>query len=107
MKLYRIFLPKKYNNKTKIPWKIILGIAEQIEKRFGGYSMNPFAYLPIIDGSWTEEENLNYKEQMFLLEVFVEDTFKNKAWIKAYKEIIKQDLDQKEIFIIEMNAETV
>lgn len=107
MKLYRIFLPKSYNNKKKIPMKIIQGIATQIEERFGGYSMNPFAYLPVIDGAWNEEQGANYKEQMFLLEVFAEDTFKNKAWIRAKKEIIKQDLDQKEIFIIEMNAEII
>lgn len=86
---------------------MILKIAEEIEKRFGGYSMNPFAYLPVIDGSWMDKEGLNYKEEQFLFEIFVEDTFKNKNWIRAYKEIIKQELDQKEIFIIEMNAEIV
>jgi|SRR3989338_9947754 len=107
MKLYRIFLPKKYNTNEEIPMNLILQIAEEIEKRFGAYSMNPFAYLPIIQGSWKDNEGLNYKEQMFLLELFVEDTFENKEWIQAYKVMIKQKLKQKEIFIIGLNAEIV
>ena len=105
MKLYRIFLPKTYNTGMKIPWKIILAVAEKIEQRFGAYNMNPFAYLPVVKGSWTDDGGKNYKEQMFLLEIFIEDTFDNKSWLKAYKEMIRQDLEQKEIFIIEMNAE--
>ena len=39
------------------------------------------------------------------IEIFVEDTFDNKNWLKTYKEMIRQDLKQKEIFVIEMNAE--
>lgn len=107
MKLHRIFLPKKFNDGKLIPMKLILEIAEQIEERFGAYSINPFAYLPIIQGCWTDGVGMNYKEPMFLLELFVEDTFKNSDWIKAYRVMIEQKLDQKRIFIIEMNAEVV
>ncbi len=107
MKLYRIFLPKKYNSKEKIPMRLILDVAEEIENRFGAYSLNPFAYLPIIQGSWTDDSGLTYREEMFLLEVFVEDTFANKEWIQAYKVLIKQKLIQKAIFIIGMDAEIV
>lgn len=38
MKLYRIFLPKTYNNKKKIPMTMILKIAEEIKKLFGDES---------------------------------------------------------------------
>lgn len=87
--------------------KLIFSIAEEIEDRFGAYSLDPFAHLPVIQGCWTDETGLNYKEQMFLLELFVEDTFDNRKWIIAYKEMIKQKLKQKEIFIMEMNAEII
>lgn len=107
MKLYRIFLPKKYNNKKKIPIGQIIHIAEEIEERFGAYSINPFAFLPAIEGSWKGDDGLQYKEEMFLLEIFMEDTFKNKEWLQAYKVMIKQRLKQKEIFILELSAEVV
>jgi len=107
MKLYRIFLPKTFNDKKKIPEKIIQTIAEKIQERFGGYSLDPFAHLPVIQGSWQDNEGLKYEEEHFLLELFIEDTFENKKWISAYKEMIRQDLKQKEIFILQMDAEVV
>ena len=106
MKLYKIFLPKEYNTKTKIPMDIIMEVAEEIEKRFGAYSFNPSAFLPLIQGSWTDGKT-TYREEMYLFELFVEDTFENQEWIKAHKVIVKQKLKQKEIFIIEQNAEIV
>jgi len=56
MKLYRIFLPKKFNDGTLIPTKIILEIAEEIRKKFGGYSLDPFGRLPVIQGIWTSDQ---------------------------------------------------
>ncbi len=107
MKLFRIFLPKTYNDKKKIPIKIIEKIALEIQDRFGGYSLDHFAHLPVIQGSWKDGDGLKYEEEHFLLELFVEDTFDNKKWISTYKEMIRQKLKQKEIFILEINAETV
>ena len=107
MKLYRIFIPKTFDTKTKIQSKKIQNIAEQIQARFGGYSLDPFAHLPVVQGSWQGSDGLKYEEFHFLLELFVEDTFENKKWISAYKEMIRQDLKQQEIFILEINAEVV
>ena len=107
MKLYRIFIPNTYNDKTKIPMKIIQEIAEQIEERFGAYSLDPFAHLPVIQGFWKDSDRLKYEEEHFLLELFTEDTFENRKWITAYKEMIRQKLKQKEIFIMEINAEVL
>ncbi len=107
MKLYRIFIPKTYDTKIKIPMKIIQEIAEKIEERFGAYSLDPFTHLPVIQGCWKDKDGLKYEEEHFLFELFLEDTFENKKWIEAYKEMIRQELKQKEIFILEMNAEIV
>lgn len=97
MKLYRIFLPKTYDTKKKIPLKIILKILEDIEERFGAYSMNPFAQLPLI-GCWKDNKDKKYEEEHFEVELFTEDTFENKRWIIAYKEMIRQKLKQEEHF---------
>lgn len=53
MKLYSIYLPKKYNDKTTIPAKEIRKVTKIIIERFGSYSADPHAKLPIMQGSWT------------------------------------------------------
>jgi len=107
MKLYRIFIPKVYNNGEPIPIVKIRKITESIREKFGAYSFNPFAKLPILAGVWTDDKSKVYSESMQLIELFVEDTFDNQKWIKAFKEITRQDLQQEEIFIIVQDAEII
>lgn len=107
MKLYRIFLPKKFNDGKPIPTDSILKIAEEIREKFGGYSLDPFGRLPIIQGVWTDSDNRKYEEEMNLLDLFVEDTFNIQKWFRAKREIWRQELQQKELFIIVQNAEIV
>lgn len=105
MKLYRLFLPQSYNEGGKIPKKEILGVTQKIREKFGALSVNPFATLPIIQGTWTSATKKQFEEPMFLIEIFLEDTFDNAKWIKSFKEIIRQELKQEEIFLISQDAE--
>ena len=106
MKLYRIFIPKNYNNGKPIESKKIRKVTEGIQERFGGYSLNPFASLPIIQGVWTSDEtNKIYSEPQYMIELFVEDTFDNQKWLKSFKEMTRQELQQEEIFVIVQDAE--
>ena len=41
MKLYRLFIPKRFNNGKAIPSNKILKIAEEIREKFVGYSFDP------------------------------------------------------------------
>jgi len=106
MKLYRIFLPKQYNDGREIEAKKIGKLTELIRERFGAYSINPFATLPVIQGVWTSEERSRlYIEPMFMIELFIEDTFDNQKWLKSFKEMARQELEQVELFVIAQNAE--
>ncbi len=108
MKLYRIFLPKYFNDGKQIPEKKILKIAEEIREKFGAYSLDPYGKLPIIQGVWTSNSTQEkYQEDMYLLDLFVEDTFDIKKWFKAKREIWRQELEQEELFIIVQNAEII
>lgn len=107
MKLYKIFIPKRDNNKKVISVDKMRKITEQIRQRFGGYSFHPSVQMPVISGVWTEEDMIIYREPVQLIELFVEDTFDNQKWMRAFKEMTRQDLDQKEIFIIMQDAEIV
>ena len=89
----------------EIEIKKIREIGERTAKRFGAYSLD-VSSLPVIQGVWTSgKTDKRYSEPMYKIELFIEDTFKNHDWLKSFKEIIKQDLEQEEIFIIVHNAE--
>lgn len=108
MKLYRIFIPKCYKDGKRIETKKIRKVLEDIRKRFGAYSLNPLAVLPLIQGVWTSNlTNKIYREQVFMVELFVQDTFDNQRWLKAFKEMARQELEQEEIFIIVQDAEII
>ena len=107
MKLYRLFIPKRFNDGKKIPSNKILKIAEEIREKFGAYSLDPFGRLPIIQGVWTSEDKKKYQEEMNILDLFVEDTFNIKKWFKAKREIWRQELEQEELFIIVQDAEII
>lgn len=107
MKLYRIFLPKNYNSGKPIESNKIGKIAQMIKDRFGAYSFNPFASPPIIQGVWTSKDGFTYEERMNLIELFVEDTIDNQKWLRAFKEMVRQELNQEEIFIIVQDAEII
>jgi len=107
MKLYRLFLPKRFNNGKLIPTNKILKIAEEIREKFGAYSLDPWGRLPIIQGVWTSNKQKRYEEEMNILDLFVEDTFDIQKWFKAKKEIWRQELEQEELFIIVQNAEII
>ena len=108
MKLYRIFIPKCYNDGNKIETKKIRKVLGEIREHFGAYSLNPLATLPLIEGIWTSDTiDKIYKEQVFMVELFLQDTFDNQKWLKSFKEIVRQELKQEEIFIIVQDAEII
>lgn len=106
MKLYRIFLPKIYNDGTPIEDKKIRKITNEIRNRFKGYSANPKATFPIWEGAW-EEDNKPYTEPVICIELFTQDTFDNQSWIKAQTETWRQLLQQKSLFVLEQHAEMI
>ena len=107
MKLYRIYVPKFFNDTLPIPPALLLKITAPIRDKFGGYSLDPFGRLPIIQGVWENKDGKKFEEEMNVMELFVEDTFDNKRWMKYQKEIWRQELQQEEFFIIVQDAEVI
>ena len=107
MKLYKIFIPKKYNDGKLIPLDKTTEILNKVEEKFGGYSLDPFGRLPLI-GVWNDmNSKKKYIDEVQVLELFVEDTFNIKKWFSAMKEIWRQSLEQEELFIIVQDAEII
>ena len=66
MKLYRLLLPKRFNNGKLIPTNKILKIAEEIREKFGAYSLDPYGRLPIIQGVWTSNKQRRDEYSKFI-----------------------------------------
>jgi len=106
LKLYRIFLPKFYNDRKPIEAPKIRKITGSLTDKFGGYTLNPLAYLPLMEGAGTSPKtNKIYTEQVFCIELFIQDTFDNQKWMQAFSEMVRQELKQEELFVIVQNAE--
>lgn len=107
MKLYKIFIPKKYNDRTAIPIEKTTRILNEVEEKFGGYNIDPFGRMPLI-GVWNDPKNKQrYIDEVQILELFVEDTMDIKKWFSANKELWRQLLKQEEFFIIVQDAEII
>ncbi len=107
MKLYRIFIPKKYNEGTIIPIEKTTKILNEVEERFGGYTIDPFGRMPLI-GVWNNpKDRQRYIDEVQILELFVEDTMDIKKWFNANKELWRQHLKQEEFLIIVQDAEII
>lgn len=107
MKLYRVYIPKYFNDGSPIPTEILFTISNEIKEKFGGYSLNHFGRLPVIQGLWTSTEKKIYPEEMSVIELFVEDTFDTQKWFKVQKERWRQVLRQEELFVIVQDAEII
>ncbi len=106
MKLYRLYLPTRYNDGKEIEIEKLNSITEKIERRFDGCSLYPSVKPPIIQGIWIDKKiSKRYEDSIVMTEVIVEDTIKNQKWFKSFKKTIKKELKQKEILIIVQYAE--
>ena len=107
MKLYRIFIPKKYNNGAPIAIEKTTKILNEVEEKFGGYTIDPFGRMPLI-GVWNNpKDKQRYTDEVQILELFVEDTMNIKKWFTSMKELWRQDLEQEEFLIIVQDAEII
>lgn len=108
MKLYRIFIPKNYNNGRSIEDKTIRKITNQLRDKFGGYTANPKARLPILEGVWVDEKhNKSYNENVICVELFCQDTYDSCRWLRSFTEETRKTLKQESLFVIVQNAEII
>ncbi len=107
MKLYKIFIPKKYHDGTAIPLEKTTKILNEVEEKFGGYTVDPFGRMPLI-GVWNNlKSKQRYIDEVQIMELFVEDTMDIKKWFSANKELWRQLLGQEEFLIIVQDAEII
>lgn len=108
LKLYRIFIPKYYNDGSEIESDKIKNFSDIIANHFGAYTFNPESVLPLLEGTWmSDNSNAYYTDKIYCIELFCEDTRKNTKWMGNFKTKAEKEFEQEEIFILVQNAEKI
>jgi hypothetical protein len=102
VKEYDIFLPLRYNDGTHIEPRKFQHIQDQLLAQFEGLT-----YFPQPNQGFWKLGDLTYRDDIIVLRVIASDSRRARRILKKFKEELKADLDQKEIFIIERDVNTL
>ncbi|MFH1695124.1 MAG: hypothetical protein ABH850_01700 [Candidatus Micrarchaeota archaeon] len=97
-------LPLTYNNGKDVEPKKFFKIKEEIMKQFGGISIHPLS----IEGGWINKaDDIVYYDNCKRFEVCVEKSDESRKWIAKYKEKLKKEFQQHEIYMISTEVEKI
>jgi len=99
-----IHLPLYYNptgkgRRRRIEVTKLAQTYREVAARFGGYSL-----FKHVEGVWIDQEGAVYRDIHHVLFVLAADTAANRRWVKAYKKVLAERFEQKEIFITLSNV---
>ena len=93
---YGILLPRNFNDGTPVPLRLLVETKDELVAQFGGATI----HREPVTGYWVSE-GVEYRDVMLRVTVAARATRANQAFIRQYKEVLKQRFDQREIWIIE------
>ena len=94
MRRYQILLPLLFNDGTPVPEHLSIGVVEALQSRFGAVSFE----TNVIRGHWVHEGQV-YRDDLVRLFVDVPDLPEHRAWFIEFKERLKRDFRQLDIWI--------
>ena len=94
MRRYEILLPRRFNGGSPVPDPLLGAVLAELRERFGAASFEPQA----IRGEWRHEGRV-YEDSTSRVFVDVPDTAEHRAWFRGFKERLKQDFQQLDIWI--------
>jgi hypothetical protein len=99
---YEILLPRTFNDGTPVPVRLFLDTKDDLVRQFGGATFHEEA----VTGYWLSDD-IEFKDVMVRVTVAARATPENEAFIRQYKEVLKQRFDQKEIWIVEYRVRII
>ena len=91
---YEILLPRRFNNGSSVPGEVFATVLVTLRERFGAVS----AERQTIRGEWEHEGHV-YEDWLVRVFVDVPDTAEHREWFRAFKERLKRDFQQLDIWI--------
>ena len=95
MRRYEILLPLRFNDGTPVPDELVGEAIVLLRDRFGAASFE----TQTIRGVW-QHEGQAYKDDLMRLFADVPDTSENRQWFLQFKERLKRDFQQIDIWMI-------
>jgi len=102
LRRFEILLPKRFNDGTMIPRKLIGRTQRELLTNFGAVSFDPSA----ISGFWVNEGQ-TYLDALTRLFVDVPDTAQNIAFFREFKETLKARFQQIDIWMVHLRIEMI
>lgn len=95
MRRFEILLPLQLNDGSPVPPAALHQVLDEVRQRFGAVSFE----TQTIHGIW-ENQGALFRDDLSRLFVDVPDTAENIAWFTAFKERLKADFQQLELWVI-------
>src|SRR5438067_1198727 len=99
---YVILLPLSFNDGRRIPPELHLQTYEELIERFGGLTVDE---IPVV-GYW-QHEGVRYQDPAKRLTATAEDTPETDAFIRNFKETLKERFEQIDIWITVQRIEVI
>jgi hypothetical protein len=91
---YEILLPLKFNDGHPVPWPLVGDALVELRKRFGAVSWE----TQIIHGIWQHQE-AEFRDELVPAFVDVPDTADNRKFFSEFKERLKSQFRQHDIWM--------
>ena len=94
LRRYEILLPLRFNNGQSVPSELVAGTMLKLREHFGAVSWES----QTIQGQW-QLEGIVYRDDLMRLFVDVADTVENRRFFLQFKEQVKTDFQQLDIWL--------
>ena len=94
LRRYEILLPLRFNNGQPVPPELVAGAMLKLREHFGAVSWES----QTIQGQW-QHEGIVYRDDLARLFVDVADTVANRQFFLQFKEQVKNDFQQLDIWL--------
>ena len=94
LRRYEILLPLRFNNGRPVPPEVVAGTVLKLREHFGAVSWES----QTIQGQW-QHEGIVYRDDLVRLFVDVADTLENRQFFLRFKEQVKTDFQQLDIWL--------
>jgi len=94
LRRYEILLPLRFNNGQPVPWERVADTVMKLRQHFGAVSWES----QTIQGQW-QHEGVVYRDDLVRVFVDVADTAENRRFFLQFKEEVKGDFHQLDIWL--------
>jgi hypothetical protein len=100
VKEYELYVPLTHNDGTPVDPKVLVQLRERLLAEFGGLTFFPQPN----DGFWTFG-GVTYRDEIVVYRVLSDRVRVARRFFREFKEELKRKLKQKEILIVEKDAD--